>query len=178
MTIEALPRYQEITDTGATPTPILDSIIPPSDSVEVKSTRAMLLRLGETAAGARMADLSKTSGPSVDFEVVEGHLRHSIGLFLSDVERAGYGVIYDQSGEVVSSKKLLDELATVTKEKALEARLEELAEQLARERAQIASTEAEIVRLGGVEISTSKSTVERRHFGAGAIWSFMTSLLR
>lgn len=178
MTIEALPRYQETTDTDTTPTPILDSIIPPSDSVEIKSTRAMLLRLGETAAGVRMAGPSKTSDMSVDIEGVEGHLRHSIGLFLGDVERAGYGVIYDQAGEVVSSKKLLDELATVTKEKALEARLEELAAQLARERAQIASTEAEIARLGGGDIVMSKSAVGRRHFGAGVIWNFMTNLLR
>lgn len=193
MTTETLSRNYEITETDTMPTPLLDSIIPPSESVKVKSTRAMLLRLGETAAGVRISGVDEAEDPSTDPKVVEAHLKHSIGLFLEDVERSGYGIIYDQEGEVVSGNKLLDELAQATEEKARKARLEELNQQLAEERAQVASTEAEIARLMGVDtplpapvaatevrpnVVDLAEVKRRRHFGAGVLKELVVGLLR
>lgn len=208
MSIEALEHTTQIVSTGEGldsslmlttdmaefPTPLLDSIVPPSESVDVRSTRAMLLRLGETAAGVRLADVA--TGDDVSPEVIEAHLKHSVGLFLADVGQAGYGIVFDREGEVVSSNRLLDELAMVTEEKARKARLAELREQLAGERAQLESTEAEIARLAGdnaVEaapvraaeaigadnvIDFHEEVAKRRGLGMGALRTAMVGIFR
>lgn len=194
MSIETLPRTTETLDADTSLTPLLDSIVPPSESVKIKSTRAMLLRLGETAASVRMADASEEDDASTDPEVIEDHLKHSLGLFLRDVEQAEAGVIFDQEGEVVNSSKLLDELAEATREKALEARLNELNAQLAQQRAEVEATEAEIARLMGADVLDVKpidaaeaasnvvefsgAQVRRRRFGAKTLSALMISLHR
>lgn len=194
MSIETLPRTTEMINGDTSSTPLLDSIVPPSESVKVKSTRAMLLRLGETAASVRMADSSETDDALTDAGAIEDHLKHSLGLFLRDIEQAEAGVIFDQEGEVVNSGKLLDELAEATRERAREARLNELNAQLAQQRAEVEATEAEIARLMGAGASDVRlidageavsSVVEfsgaqtrHRRFGAMTLSSLMVGLRR